>query len=65
MAYLGLDIGTSGPRRLLLSEDGHVLAAAESPHTLLTPKPGWTEQHPEEWWKASPWPPKPRLRKPK
>ena len=52
MTFLGLDIGTSGTKALLLSDDGHVLAAAESPHTLLTPKPGWTEQQPEEWWKA-------------
>ena len=52
MTFLGLDIGTSGTKALLLSKDGRVLAAAESPHTLLTPKPGWTEQQPEEWWKA-------------
>ncbi len=52
MAFLGLDIGTSGTKALLLSPDGRVLAAAESPHTLLTPKPGWTEQQPAEWWKA-------------
>lgn len=52
MAFLGIDIGTSGTKTLLLSKDGHVLAAAESPHVLLTPKPGWTEQDPEGWWSA-------------
>lgn len=52
MSFLGIDIGTSGTKALLLSDDGEVLATAESPHALLTPKPGWTEQHPEDWWKA-------------
>lgn len=52
MALLGLDIGTSGTKALLLDESGKVLAAAESPHELLTPKPGWTEQDPEGWWTA-------------
>ena len=52
MAFLGIDIGTSGTKVLLLSHDGQVLATAESPHELLTPKPGWTEQDPEGWWTA-------------
>jgi xylulokinase len=52
MSFLGIDIGTSGTKALLLSDDGEVLAAAESPHPLLTPKPGWTEQRPEDWWTA-------------
>jgi len=52
MPLLGLDIGTSGTKALLLSENHAVLAAAESPHQLLTPRPGWTEQDPECWWKA-------------
>src|SRR6185295_6692598 len=53
MTFLGIDVGTSGTKALLLSAAGKVLAAAESPHTLLTPKPGWTEQHPEEWYRAA------------
>jgi len=53
MAFLGIDIGTSGTKVLLLSSSGQVLATAESPHELLTPKPGWTEQDPEGWWKAT------------
>ena len=52
MAFLGIDIGTSGTKTLLLSESGHVLATAESPHLLLTPKPGWTEQNPADWFTA-------------
>lgn len=49
---LGIDIGTSGTKALVLSRHGHVLGAAESPHELLTPKPGWAEQNPENWWQA-------------
>ncbi len=52
MALLGIDIGTSGTKVLLLSEKGGILATAESPHELKTPKPGWTEQDPENWWQA-------------
>ncbi len=52
MALLGLDIGTSATKALLLSADGVVLATAESPHALETPRPGWTQQAPEDWWQA-------------
>ena len=52
MALLGLDIGTSGTKALLLNAKGVVLATAESPHDLKTPRPGWTEQDPENWWQA-------------
>jgi xylulokinase len=53
MAFLGIDVGTSGTKVLLLGSKGKVLATAEAPHTLLTPKPGWTEQKPEEWYQAA------------
>lgn len=53
MTFLGIDVGTSATKTLLLSTRGKVLATAESPHTLLTPKPGWSEQHPEEWYQAA------------
>lgn len=53
MTFLGLDVGTSGTKALLLSPTGKVLATAESPHELLTPKPGWSEQDPEQWWSAA------------
>ncbi|MFT3785919.1 MAG: xylulokinase [Tepidisphaeraceae bacterium] len=54
MAHLlGIDIGTSGTKTLLCDERGKVLATATAAHTLLTPKPGWSEQHPEEWWQAT------------
>ena len=47
----GLDVGTSSVKGLLVSpDDGAVLARAEVPHPLRTPRPGWAEQDPEDWW---------------
>ncbi len=49
---LGIDIGTSGTKTLVLGPDGKVAGTATSEHSLQTPKPGWTEQDPLEWWSA-------------
>jgi xylulokinase len=51
--YLGIDIGTSGTKTLLIDEAGNVIAEAEANYPLHQPKPGWTEQDPEDWWKAT------------
>lgn len=51
--FLGLDVGTSGVKAILVSPAGEVVAAATSPLTLQAPKPGWAEQDPESWWEAS------------
>lgn len=50
---LGIDVGTSGVKALLLSEAGDVVGSESVPYPLLTPRPGWAEQHPEEWWRAT------------
>ena len=50
---IGLDIGTSGTKGVLLAAWGAVLARAEAGYPLLTPRPGWTEQDPEAWWQAA------------
>lgn len=50
---LGLDIGTSGVKAILIATSGGVVASATSPLTLQTPRPGWAEQHPHAWWDAS------------
>ncbi len=52
MALLaGLDIGTSAVKGLLIrTDDGAVVAQAEVAHPLSTPRPGWAEQDPEDWW---------------
>ncbi|HEV8339474.1 MAG TPA: xylulokinase [bacterium] len=50
---LGLDIGTTGAKAVLIDPGGEVLAAATSGYPLLTPRPGWTEQEPARWWEAA------------
>jgi xylulokinase len=50
---LGIDIGTSGTKTLICDEDGTVLATAMAEHPIFSPKPGWSEQHPRDWWSAA------------
>ena len=53
-AYLiGLDIGTGGAKGLLVSPEGFVVARAFAEYPLHTPRPGWSEQKPEDWWRAA------------
>lgn len=47
----GLDVGTSSVKGLLVdAAGGTVVARAEAEHPLSTPRPGWAEQDPEDWW---------------
>jgi xylulokinase len=48
-----LDVGTSGVKGLALDPDGGVVAAADAGYPLSTPRPGWAEQDPEDWWRAT------------
>lgn len=52
-SLIGLDVGTSGARAVAVDLTGHVVAAASAGYPLSTPRPGWTEQDPEDWWLAS------------
>ena len=51
--FLGIDVGTSGTKTILVNLKGEVIASATETYPLLTPKPGWTEQDPEDWWRAT------------
>jgi xylulokinase len=51
--YLGIDIGTSGTKTLLIDAQGTVIAEADATYPMEQPKPGWTQQDPEDWWKAT------------
>jgi xylulokinase len=51
--FLGVDVGTSGVKAVLVDEKGEVRGSATAPLRLLTPRPGWAEQRPEDWWAAS------------
>lgn len=50
---LGLDVGTTGAKAVLIAEDGQVLASATTEYPMSTPKPLWAEQNPEDWWQAA------------
>ncbi|NLC56876.1 MAG: xylulokinase [Armatimonadetes bacterium] len=54
MAYLlGIDVGTSGTKALVIREDGRTLGSATVDYPLATPRPGWAEQDPADWWRAT------------
>ena len=50
--YLGLDIGTSSVKGVLIDGKDRIVATATSPLKVSRPHPGWSEQNPEHWWKA-------------
>lgn len=52
MLYLGIDLGTSACKLLLVAEDGSILNSVTKEYPLLFPRPGWSEQNPEDWWAA-------------
>jgi xylulokinase len=53
-AVIGLDVGTSAVKALAIGlEDGAVLARSEVEYPLSTPRPGWSEQDPADWWRAT------------
>jgi xylulokinase len=49
---MGIDIGTSGCKALIIDGQGNVEAKATEEYPLSTPHPGWSEQDPEHWWQA-------------
>lgn len=54
MSYLlGIDVGTSGTKTLLCDQSGQVLGTATAEHDIASPKPGWSEQDPTQWWEAT------------
>ncbi|MFA7588730.1 MAG: xylulokinase [Acholeplasmataceae bacterium] len=51
--YIGVDLGTSGVKVILIDEKGDLKAKVSKNYPLLSPKPGWTEQDPEGWYKQA------------
>ena len=51
--YLGIDVGTSSVKAVLIDERQRLVASAVQPLTVSRPRPGWSEQEPEAWWRAS------------
>jgi xylulokinase len=53
MSYLGIDVGTGGTRALVMDTQGQVVASASAEHQhFASPRPGWAEQDPRDWWQA-------------
>ena len=51
---LGIDVGTGGTRALIMDERGAIVSAATEDHEpFASPKIGWAEQHPKDWWRAT------------
>ena len=50
---VGLDVGTTGVKALAITATGEVAAQAERGYPLSTPQVGWSEQDPEDWWRAA------------
>lgn len=50
---LGIDVGTTSTRALLIDEQGAVVASHATEYPLSTPRPGWAEQDPHDWWEAT------------
>ena len=50
MLYIGVDLGTSAVKMLLMSADGKIEKIVSKEYPLSFPHPGWSEQNPEDWW---------------
>ena len=50
--YIGIDLGTSAVKLLLVDEQGQILKSVTKEYPLHFPQPGWSEQEPADWWKA-------------
>jgi xylulokinase len=50
---VGLDVGTTSVKGVAIDDGGGVLAGASSDYALSIPRPGWAEQDPDDWWRAT------------
>lgn len=53
MTLLGIDLGTTAVKALLINESGDTLASATVEYPLSTPRPLWSEQDPADWWRGT------------
>lgn len=52
MYYIGIDLGTSAVKLLLMDAGGTIKKTVSREYPLYFPHPGWSEQSPQDWWKA-------------
>ena len=53
MFYIGIDLGTSALKMLLVDEKGEIIRTASEEYPLFFPHNGWSEQNPEDWYSAA------------
>jgi xylulokinase len=53
MNFLGVDLGTSSVKVIIMNEEGQVICSVSKDYNVSYPKVGWAEQNPEDWWAAS------------
>ncbi|KHO61406.1 xylulose kinase [Thermoanaerobacter sp. YS13] len=53
MYFLGIDLGTSAVKIILIEEKGNVIGSTSKEYPVYYPQPGWSEQNPEDWWNAT------------
>ena len=51
--FIGVDLGTSAVKLLLMDASGEVLKTVSRTYPISFPKPGWSEQNPEDWWRET------------
>jgi xylulokinase len=51
--FIGIDVSTTASKALVIDAQGNVITSRSYPHPLSTPRPLWSEQDPDDWWKAS------------
>ncbi len=52
MYYIGIDLGTSAVKLLMMDESGCIVKIVSRPYPIEFPKPGWSQQNPKDWWTA-------------
>ena len=50
MYYIGIDLGTSSVKLLLVSKSGEIINEVSKDYPVFYPHSGWSEQNPEDWW---------------
>jgi xylulokinase len=51
--FLGIDVGTTGCKAILVDENGELIAKGVEEYPLYTPRPNWAEQDPSDWWQGT------------
>lgn len=52
MYWLGIDLGTSGIKAVVINETGEVVSMGYAEQNVITPSPGFAEQSPDIWWEV-------------